>query len=241
MAKEQLSIRIESRTDAGTKKMRRLRKTGKAPAVLYGKEIDTTSIQVVTKDVELALKKGAHIVTLDGAGKKEKVLIKKVQYDPLGEKIVHVDFHKISLTEKMEIEVPVVFKGTAKGVSEEGGVLEEHAKVIKVRCLPENIPQKIEVDVSHLKLHDKMRLKEVQPPQGVEFVPSPEFVIAACMEPKVIDIPAAPGAEAAAAVPGAAPTSTEPEVIKKGKKEEEGAAPGAAPAKEGAKPEKKKE
>jgi large subunit ribosomal protein L25 len=236
---EQLTVHCETRKETGTRKMRRLRLTGKAPAVLYGKEIDTTSLQVVTRDVEIALRKGVHIVTLDGAGKKEKVLIKKVQYDPLGDRIVHVDFHKISLTEKMEIDVPVVYKGTAVGVTQEGGVLEEHAKTIKVRCLPENIPHNIQVDVSNLKLHDKLRLKDVKAPQGVEFVPSPEFVIAAVMEPKAVEVPAAPGTEGAAA-PGAAPTSTEPEVIKKGKKEEEGApAAGGAPAKEGGKAEKK--
>lgn len=220
---EQLSVRCESRSDTGTRKMRRLRLTGKAPAVLYGKEVATTSLQVVIRDVEIALKKGVHIITLDGAGKKEKVLIKKVQYDPLGDHIVHIDFHKISLTEKMEIDVPVVYKGTAVGVSQEGGVLEEHAKTLKVRCLPESIPHNITVDVSGLKLHDKLRLKDLTPPKDVEFVANPESVIAACMEPKLVEVPATPGAESAAPVAGAAPTSTEPEVIKKGKKEEEGA------------------
>jgi large subunit ribosomal protein L25 len=239
MAAENVVIRIEPRTEAGTRRMRRLRLTGRAPAVLYGKEIDTSSIAVVIRDVELALRRGAHIVTLDGAGKKEKVLIKKVQYDPLGDRIVHVDFHRISLTEKMEIDVPVVFKGTPAGVSQEGGQLFESVKLLRVRCLPENIPQKIEVDVSALKLHERLRLKDVKPPEGVEFTANPETTLAACMEPKAIEVPAAPSAEgAAAAVPG----TTEPEVIKKGKKEEEGAAPAAAekPAKEApAKTEKK--
>jgi large subunit ribosomal protein L25 len=240
MTRDQSTVRFEPRKDAGTRRMRRLRLTGKAPAVLYGKGIPTESLAITTRDVEVALKRGLQIVTLDGTGRQEKVLIKKVQYDHLGDRIVHVDFHKISLTEKLEVDVPVAYKGTPVGVSQEGGVLIEHVKTLKVRCLPENIPQKIEVEVGALKLHDRLRLKEVAAPPGVEFVVSLELAVASCMEPKAIEVPVAPGAEGVAAV-AAAPTTTEPEVIKKGKKEEEeGAAAAGAPAKEpAAKPEKK--
>jgi large subunit ribosomal protein L25 len=234
---EDVSIRSEKRDQTGTRAMKRMRKAGQVPAVLYGKELTTLILAIPSRDIETALRKGAHIVTLDGAGGKQKVLIKKVQYDPLGDRVVHVDFHKISLTEKIEMDVPVIYKGTAAGVAQEGGVLIEHAKTLRVRCLPTDIPKQITVDVTTLKLHDKLRLKEIEAPPKVEFTASPEYVVAAVMEPKAIEEPAPAEAEATAAA------TTEPEIIKKGKKEEEGAEAAAAPAakkeKEEAKPEKK--
>jgi large subunit ribosomal protein L25 len=219
-------IECEPRSERGTRQVRRLRNRGFVPCVLYGREVETRPYAAAAKEIEKALKRGAHLVTLVAPDGSHKVLIKHVQYDHVGERILHVDFHKISLTELLEIEVPVVFKGTPVGVSQEGGVFVEHVKVLKVKCLPESIPDKIEVDISGLKLHDKMRLKDLKLPQGAQLADSPERLVAGVMEPKVEEAPAA--AEAAA------PTPVEPEVIKKGKKEEEG----ATPAEKAAKPEK---
>lgn len=230
---EKVTIKAQPRAEHGTRAMRRLRNQGLVPCVVYGKEIKNADLAINLKEFLKALKTGAHLVTLEAPDGSHRVLIKHVQYDHLFEKPIHVDFHKISLTEYLEIDIPLVFKGTPVGAKEEGGVFEEHAKIIKLKCLPENIPSHIEVEVSHLKLHDKLRLKDVKLPEGVKLVHNPETIIAAVAEPMAEVAPAT----AEAATPG----PTEPEVIKKGKKEEEGAAAaGAAPA-AGGKAEKKEE
>jgi large subunit ribosomal protein L25 len=216
---EENVIRFEPRTEAGSRQIRRLRDSGFTPAVLYGREIPTASIRCPAGDLKRALRHGAHLVTLSGPDGSHKVLVKDIQYHHLGNGILHVDFHKISLTEKIEIEVPLILKGVPEGVTAGGGVLEGHIKELKVRCLPEAIPDRIEVDVSKLKLGERIRLREIAAPSGIEFMASGELVLAGVVEAK--EEPAAATAEAAV-VPG----PSEPEVIKKGKQEEEAAAEG---------------
>jgi large subunit ribosomal protein L25 len=216
-------IHWEKRTELKRHKIRRLREKGLVPAVVYGQEVQNELIQCPRTDILRALRGGAHLVTLEGPDGEHKVLVKDVQYDHLGDEILHVDFHRISLTEKMEISVSLVVKGVPEGVSTQEGVLETPVKELMVRCLPTDIPDRIEVDVSKLKLHDRLRLGEIEAPAGVEFTASGEVVLASVVEPKEEAVP-----EPAEAAAGVGPT--EPEVIKKGKEEE--AAAGAEPAKE---------
>lgn len=210
-----VTIPCEARTTFGTRPIRRLRKTGVIPAVLYGEGIETTSLQCKAKDLIKALRAGAHMVTLETPDGKHRVLVRDIQHDPVSDDVIHIDFHKVSLTEKLEIDVELTVKGEPEGAKTEGGVLEVPLHQLKIRALPEAIPDRIEIDVSALKLNERLRLKDITLPSGVEFVGSEETVLAACVPPR--EEPEEPEAAEAAATPGA----TEPEVIGKAKTEEE--------------------
>lgn len=218
---DQFPLKMEPRTQGGTRRSRRLRKEGKVPAVLYGKGFATQPIVVYRGEVEKMLAAGGRLAKLQNGSETRTALLKSVQYDLFGERPIHVDFYAVSLTEKMEFDIPVAYKGTPVGVTEEGGVLKENVRTLRVRCLVTDIPAVIPIEVGHLKLHAKLRLKDLKPMPGVEFLGNPETIIAAVREPQ-----AEPTAEAAPAEAAAAGTTApaEPELIKKGKKEEEGEA-----------------
>jgi large subunit ribosomal protein L25 len=168
------------------------------------------------------------LISLKMGGGSHPVLIKEIQRHPITRALWHVDFHRISLKEKIETRVPVHVKGEAPGVKVGGGVLEHLVREVRVRCLPTEIPAFVEADISNLQLNQGIRAKELQLPKGVEVLIDAESVIVHVLTIKVVE--ETPVAEAAAA--GTA--EAEPEVIKKGKVEEgeEGAAPaaGAKPA-----------
>jgi large subunit ribosomal protein L25 len=197
--------------------MIRLRAAGKIPAVVCERGKPSLSVTVPNQAFRTLLGASAHLVELKIGGKAEKVLIKSVQWDPLGEDVVHVDFQKVDLTQRVEVEVAVVLKGKPVGVSEEGGQLTAHERSLTVRCLPAAIPGHIVVDVSALKLNDVLHATAVKLPGGVELASPPDTVLATVDPPRAEE-------EAAAPAEPAAPGALEPEVIAKGKKEEEGEA-----------------
>src|SRR5262245_26539972 len=217
-----VNLKAESRAELGTRVARRLRTKGLVPVVMLRKKEAPLNLLVPTRELELAIKKGARIVDLAHPAGKDRVFIKEVQYDHLGEKIYHVDFAKVAMDELITLEVALVLKGKPVGVAEEGAVLDQYVKVLKISCLPTAIPEKIEADVTHLKKDDHMAVKELKAPEGVKILNDPEVVVAAVTEHKIEEI-----APAAAATPG----PTEPEVIKKEKAEE---APAEGEKKEGA-------
>ena len=222
MAAETVSLKAESRSDLGTRRARRLRLKGLVPVVMLRKKETPLHLLVSTRELELALKKGARIVDLAHPAGRDRVFIKQVQYDHLGEKIYHVDFTLVAMDELITLEVALILKGKPVGVSEEGAVLDQYVKVLKISCLPTAIPESIEADVTHLKKDEHMSVKDLKAPGGVKILNDPDVVVAAVTEHKIEEV-----APAAAATPG----PTEPEVIKKEKAEE-------APA-EGEKGEKK--
>ena len=208
---ETVSLKAEAREDLGTRRARRLRLKGLVPAVMLRKKETPLNLLVPTRELELALKKGARIVDLAHPSGKDRVFIKEVQYDHLGERIYHVDFAKVAMDEVITLEVPLELKGKPIGVLEEGAVLDQYVKVLRISCLPTAIPEKIEAEVSHLKKDDHIAIKDLKPPEGVKILNDPDVVVAAVTEHKIEEI-----APAVAATPGPA----EPEVIKKEKAEE---------------------
>jgi large subunit ribosomal protein L25 len=233
---EQFAIQAEKREALGTRVARRYRKAGKIPAVLLRKGDASLHLLLDAREFGRLLKKHARILDLTHPTGKDKVFIKEVQYDHLAENVVHVDFTRVAMDELLTIEVPLLLKGKPVGVTEEGGVLDQYVKVLKVQCLPDAIPEKIEVDVSGLKKDVKFTVKDLQAPKGVKVMHDADLLLAIVQEHKIEEIvPAA----------GATPGPMEPEVIKKEKGEEgaEAAAPEkkeAAPKKEaGGKEEKK--
>src|SRR3954470_18326083 len=224
---EQFTIGAEKREALGTRVSRRLRKSGKIPAVLARKGEDPLHLLVDAKEFLQVVKKHARIINLTHPAGKDKVFIKEVQYDHLDEHAIHVDFTRIAMDQLLTIEVPLLLKGKPTGVSEEGGVLDQYVKVLKIQCLPDAIPDHVEVDVTNLKKDVKLTVKDLHLAAGLKAAMDPDLLLAIVQEHKVEEV-------APAAVVGA----VEPEVIKKPKETEEGAEGEAKGEKKDAAPKK---
>lgn len=228
-------LQAKSRTPDGTRKARAVRRNEMLPAVVYGHGMKPLAIEVPEKAFLKAIhtKAGANVlVTLQVEGVKLKestCRIKAIQNNPVTDKIDHIDFMVISLTEKIKVKVPVVLLHAeeAPGIKE-GGSPDLVHREIEVECLPTQIPEKIEIEVKAMKINDTIHVKELILPKGIDCLLSPDEVVFAIHPPREEEV--APAEEGAAA---------EPEVIEKGKKDkegEEGAAPAKAAPAAGAKP-----
>ena len=206
----------ERREGLGKGGARKARAAGRIPGVLYGHKEKPIAVSIGKRDFEVALRhhKGANpLVSLVLGGGEFTALIRDVQYDPLSHDILHLDFQHISLTESVEVEVMVHVTGLAIGVKDGGGILEHILRQIEVRCLPTQIPGSIDVDVSALNIGDSIHVRDLSVP-NVTILTDPDATIATVVAPTVME--EKPAEEAAVA------TAAEPEVISKGKKDEEG-------------------
>ena len=206
------------RGEVGKGAARKARAAGRIPGVLYGHGQEPVALSVSAREFELAVRKrgGNPIIGLALDGGEHTALIRGVQYDPLTHDIIHLDFLRISLTEAIEIEVPIKLVGLPVGVKDGGGILEPIVRELKVRCLPTAIPQSIEVDVTALNIGDSVHVRDIVVPEAT--VLTDADVTLATVVPPTVQAEEKPAEEAAAAAAGAEPT--EPEVIAKGKKEE---------------------
>lgn len=217
-----------SREERGTNKMSALRRAGFIPAVVYGKGKSPLAIKI--DQSQLIKFMHAHhggenmVISLRIAGdadaKKAKneekaVLIKDIQYEPVHDTVLHVDFNEVSLTEKIAVKIPIASKGEPEGVKKEGGVLTQVLWELEVKCLPTEIPEKIEVNIESMKIGDTIHVKAIVVPSHVDILTDVEAIVFTLAAPRKIEEPVA-----AAAVEGEE-ASAEPEVIKKEKKEEE--------------------
>ncbi|MBM3248651.1 MAG: 50S ribosomal protein L25/general stress protein Ctc [Candidatus Omnitrophica bacterium] len=238
---EDIVLEASLRQETGKSKIKPLRKSGFIPAIVYGEGKKTVSIKVERRSV-LRLIHEHHIenviINLKIAGDEKKakdsaVIIKEIQRDPVRDDILHIDFHQISLTKEIKVKVPIIAKGEPVGVKVDGGSLEHVIWELEIECLPTQIPPKIEVEVSQLKIGDSILVKDLTLPPGIKVLQEPDQVVVSV---------AAPVKEEVALTPeeGAAPE--EPEVIKE-KKEvpEEGAAKEEKPEKKEEKEAKKEE
>ena len=236
---EQLLLKAELREGKGKEKSKKVRFAGEVPAVVYGRGMDNVTVRLPEIDIAKALKTDAGanvIINLNINGYKEKdvtVMISEIQRDVFQKKIIHVDFHKISLDEKVEVSVPVKLIGDAIGVKD-GGVLDHVMWEIEIESLPMQIPQELELDISALAIGDSLQVKDIKFPEGVAPKADLEEAVVIIHHPKAEEAAAvaapvegeAPAEGAAPAAAAAAPaaevkTAAQPEVIKKGKKEEE--------------------
>ena len=203
------------REGRGKNEAHRTRAAGHIPAVVYGAFKDPVSIAVSPKEIlGIIHSKTGHntIFDLDIAGDKSPVMVVDEQYDPVRGRLLHVDFKRIDLTRRLRVTVPVVTQGEPKGVKQQGGLLEVITRQVEIECVPDSIPENFVIDVSELMLNDAKRASDIQLAEGVRLLSSPESVIAHVVGVKAEEEPAAADV--------AAPTS-EPEVVKKGKKEDE--------------------
>src|SRR5918999_2580597 len=219
------------RTDRGKNEARRLRASGRIPAVVYGGKDGGKAIAVDPKGLAKILRteQGANTLialNLQGGGD-ARVLVREYQLDPVTHELLHADFYRVAMDKLIRVPVTVVAQGEPKGVKQQGGVLDIVHRQIEIECLPADIPNHIEVDVRELMVGQSIRVKDVATNAKWKALSDPEMMIMHVIIPKVEETPA-PGAEATATAAAAA-APAEPEVIKKGKKEEAEAAE-AAPA-----------
>jgi large subunit ribosomal protein L25 len=210
MSKQELILKAQTRKERGKKSNAKLRQQGSIPAIIYGHKKDPQSVCLSEHDFAEVLHKGKRLMDVEVDGKPEKFLLKEIQYDHLGKRMIHVDFVRVDLSEKVTVAVPLVLKGTAVGTTE-GGVVEEHLDKIEVECLVTAIPESIEVSIKALKIGDFMFVKDIVIPAGMKLVTDPELLLMACKEPVEI---AEPSPEDAAV------ESADPEVITERKPKE---------------------
>ena len=212
-----------TRREVVGKQVKALRREGKLPAVIYGRHTDPINIVMDAHNASLALGKvtSSSLVTIDVDGKEYPALVRERQRDYIKNRLLHVDFLAVSLTEKIRTSVEVHFLGVSPAVKDFNAVLVHNLEELEVECLPTDLPERIDVDITPLaKPGDGIRVKDLIVSDKIRLLADPDTMVAVATYAKVEEEVAAvvPGAEAAAVTP----TPTEPELsVERGKKEEE--------------------
>jgi large subunit ribosomal protein L25 len=217
------TLQAEKREGRGKNEARRLRASGRIPAVVYGAQKNTAiEIAVDPKVLLRILHSESGVNTLIGLQGVDlaggKVLVKEYQLDPIDHKLLHADFYAVAMDKAITVTVPIVLKGEPKGVKQQGGIVDFVNRELEVECLPGDIPEHIDVDVSELMMHQGLRVRDLQADAKWKAISDPDTMIVHVVAVKAEEPAPVEAAAAAAAAPVAA---AEPEVIKKGKKEEE--------------------
>jgi large subunit ribosomal protein L25 len=187
------TLNAAARGEGGKGAAGRLRREGRVPGVVYGGGADPVSVSVLEKDVQTALRTGVRVLDLRVGSDAVQALLKDVEYDHLGERVIHVDFQRLRKGEAIRIRVPIVYKGTPAGLKE-GGVFNAVHDTLEVSCLPEDVPEHLDVDIAALGLGDSFHVREIALPKGVAAVEGPETVVAVVTysDKEVEAVPAAP-------------------------------------------------
>lgn len=209
---ETATIHATKRGELGSRAVGRLRRQGLLPAVLYGRRRDTVPLSVPLKEIEHAVAAGTRMVSLDVGGVQELALLKDVQHDSMGDELLHVDLARVAMDEKVTVRVPVVLHGLAKGAAS-GGTLDHLVQDIEVVCFPQDIPDRIRLEVGALDIGQMLYVRDLPAPPGVEFRLDPGTPVVVVHAPMAVK--EAVPAEAEAAAPA------EPEVIGRKAAEEE--------------------
>ena len=218
---KETKLTAKTRAEKGSASAGRLRRTGWFPAVVYGEGRPGLDIQLNEHDFVVMLRthRSENMIvdlTVEGRDKPVKVMLKAMQHHPLTGRIIHVDFYEVSMTRKIEIEVPVKLVGVPTGVANEGGILEHVLRTLDVLCLPGDMVEEFELDVADLHIGKTLRVRDVKVDEAkFKVLSDPDQVVAAVAAPRTEEEEkAATEAEAAVAAAG-------PEVLTE-KKEEEG-------------------
>jgi large subunit ribosomal protein L25 len=213
--RKDITIAATPREGRGKNEARRLRVQGSIPAVLYGDPGQPEAIAVSPKELDkiLSSKTGQNTIFNLGVsgGTPTPVMIIDWQTDPIKDRLLHADFKRIDLTKRVHVKVPVITQGDPRGVKIQGGLLELVAREVEIDCLPDDIPEQFTFDVSELSIGESIRVSDVPITGSMKLLSAEDIVIAHVVAPKA-DTDATEGTGTA-----------EPEVIKKGKKEAEGA------------------
>ena len=214
-------VQAELREDSsrGKNEARRLRASGRVPAVVYGAKKNSLAVSVDPKQITRILHSASGhntIFDLELGSEKTKAMIVDWQYEPLKGKLLHIDMKRIAMDEKIRVSVPVHLTGEATGVKQQGGILDQIMREVEIECLPGDIPSSIDADISHLVFGQVLRVADLPHGGSIKFITDENQAVAHITSVKE-EVAATP--DAAAAEAGAAPA--EPEVIKKGKQETE--------------------
>ena len=217
-----LTIKCEKRDVFGKNASRRLRREGKVPAVLYGRNEPSTHLVIQKKDIFgiLRSESGENTIFKTSFDSEYKdTMIKEFQADPVTDEILHIDLILIAMDKAVRVSVPIIVEGEAVGVKTEGGFVELITREVEVECLPEDIPEHIEVDISDLHLHQSIKIEEMEFPKGVENMSDPQTLVVLIEAPaKEEEIVKEEEEEEEVEVMA---EGEQPEVIKKEKEEEE--------------------
>ena len=213
------TLQAERRSERGKNEARRHRAAGRLPAVLYGRAAEGAEPSVALTVDPKILSRILHsesgtnsIITLELDGQQTPVLVKNFQLDPVTHVLLHADFYRVSMDRVLTVTVPVVLRGEARGVKQQGGVMDFVTRQFEIECLPREIPEHIEVDVTELMISQGIRIRDVAEGAPWKPVSEPETMLVHVVAPRAEEAPAAEEA---------APPTAEPELIKKGKPEKE--------------------
>jgi large subunit ribosomal protein L25 len=228
---QDLKVKAELRNDRGKNASRRLRSSGRVPAVVYGGGADAVAVSVNPREMAPILHSEAghtSVLTMEITGREPvRVMLKDWQNEPVNGAVLHLDFVRITKDTLVKVKVPIHITGEPKGVKVQGGIFEFALREVELECLPDDIPENITVDVTELTLGQNIRVSHLPVGPNVKVLSDPQRVVAHVVALKAEEeVAPAEGVEAAPA---------EPEVIRKGKAEEEGEG-GAGEGKEGSKP-----
>src|SRR5688572_18591148 len=216
--KKEFRVQAKQREGRGKNDARRARRDGMIPITVYGGGAETVAAVAPARDLAAILRSEAgrntiFTIEVDGVGASE-VMFHDRQIDPVKGRLIHADLTRLVKGQKIEVTVPLHLIGEPVGVKEKQGVLEQIVREIDVRCEPRDIPDSLDLDVSHLDVHDTLHVSDIKVSEGIEILTDAELVIATVGIVKE---------EVAAPTPVEGEEPAEPEVIGKGKKEEEGA------------------
>jgi len=212
----EVTLEVTRRENSGKEISKKLRAAGKIPAVVYGGHKESVAIEVDRKSVSELIQKSEHgvrsifLLKMSGTDQQRHAMIKDIQIDPISRRMTHIDFVRVVMDEKVRVTIPVHVVGTAIGVKE-GGLLDWQVRELHVECFPNEIPDTVDVDVTSLGSHDYLRISDLKFPASVKVLDDQDRVVVGVTHAKAEVVDAAV-AEAAVA---------EPEVIKKGKVEDE--------------------
>jgi len=211
---EEIALSIEPRDGRGKGLSRRLRRSGKIPGVFYGPKSAAVSLVVDANEFasQVASLEGSHLIRFRATTpelQQRVALLREVQSDPVSGAILHVDFYEVDLTQRLQVTVPLHFVGKAVGVAE-GGILQPVLRDIQVECLPSDIPQYIEVDVSTLAVHDAIHLGDLRMPSNVTAIFESNDAVVTVLPPTVEEVKAAEVAPEGVPAEGAPPAEGEP-------------------------------
>ena len=207
----QATLNAEAREGVRKGANRKLRAGGRVPAVLYGKDQEPTLLSVDAREAErlfqqISVENTIIEIKVKGDSSKIQALVREVQVAAVRPDLIHIDFYKIQAGVKLEVEIPIELIGIPNGVRNDGGILEQIIHEIPVRCLPDAIPEKIEIDVTPLELHGSLHISDLRVAEGVEILDDGEQTLCIVSVPRLEVEPVAAGEEPVTEVIGAEPT-----------------------------------
>jgi large subunit ribosomal protein L25 len=212
---ESVKLATKPRPAQGTQATKKLRREGLIPAVVYGHKEAVVPLALDRKELETALRHNTRVVDLQLDGKSETAVIQEVQYDHLGQDVLHVDFKRVSKDERVKVSVRIELKGVPAGLGG-GHILEQPLHTLHIECPALAIPDAIRVNVTGLTSGHPIHVSDLTLPEGVKAMDTPDLVVA---QIATVKVEAAPAAAAAPTEPGAA-TASEPEIVGRRVKEE---------------------